>query len=55
MFNPLKPELRLNDIYTAISYLTENTLRLRFKDQRINAAWGKTIAVYSANHKKATN
>jgi hypothetical protein len=35
--NPLNTELRLNDIYKCSSYLTGNTLRLRYRDQPVNA------------------
>jgi hypothetical protein len=38
-FNPLKTEFLLNSIYESSSYLTGNTLRLRYKDQPVNAVW----------------
>jgi hypothetical protein len=39
--SPLKTEFLLNNIYKFSSYLTENTLRLRYKDQTLNAVQGK--------------
>jgi hypothetical protein len=41
LFNHLKAEIRLN-IYKFSSYLTGNKLRLHYKDQLVNAVWGKT-------------
>jgi hypothetical protein len=38
----LKTEFFLNNTYRISSYLTENTLRLRYKAQQVNAVWGKS-------------
>jgi hypothetical protein len=37
------------------SYVTGNTLRLRYKDQSVNAVWGSNRAIYCENHMKHTN
>jgi hypothetical protein len=53
-FNALTTESFLNDIYKFSSHLTGNTLRLRYKDEPVNAA-RETIAVYCDNRKEHTN
>jgi hypothetical protein len=40
--NPLKTEFLLTNIYKSSSYLTGNTLRLRYKAQPVNAVWGNS-------------
>jgi hypothetical protein len=40
--NPLKTEFIHNFIYKFSLYVTGNTLRLRYKDQPVNAVWGKS-------------
>jgi hypothetical protein len=47
--NPLKTDFLLNNIQKFSWYLTGNTLRLRYKGQRVNAV-RETIAVYCENH-----
>jgi hypothetical protein len=37
--NPLNTEFLLNDIYKLRSYLTGNTLHLRFKDKLVNSVY----------------
>jgi hypothetical protein len=36
----LKSDIHVNNIYKSSSYLTENVLRLRYKNQPVNAAYG---------------
>jgi hypothetical protein len=50
----LKTEAHLNNIKKFSSYFEENTMRLHYKDQLVNAVYG-TIAVYFENHTKHTN
>jgi hypothetical protein len=42
VINPLKTEFLHNFIYKFISYLTVNTLRLRYRTQPVNAVWGNS-------------
>jgi hypothetical protein len=41
-YNPLKTEFLLNNIWRFSSYITGNTLRLRYKAQTVNAVWGNS-------------
>jgi hypothetical protein len=50
-FNPLKHELRLNNIKKLSPYFKENTNRLHYKDQLLNAIWGNNRCFYE-NHTK---
>jgi hypothetical protein len=55
-FKPLKTEFLLNTIYKFSSYLTGNTLGLRYKDQPAIAVWGLTLfTVFCENHTKHTD
>jgi hypothetical protein len=40
--NHLRAEFLLNNIYKFSSYLTGNTLRLRYKAQPVNGVWGNS-------------
>jgi hypothetical protein len=39
-------EVHLNNIYISSSHLTENKLRLRYRDQPINAVWGNSRCLF---------
>jgi hypothetical protein len=39
---PLKREMQLHNIYISSSYLTRNTVRLRYKAQPVNAVQGNS-------------
>jgi hypothetical protein len=41
-FKPLQTEFLLNNIHKSSSYLTRNTLHLRYKAQPVNAVWGNS-------------
>jgi hypothetical protein len=46
VLNPLKTEFLLNNIYKSSPYLTGNTLRLHYKAQPVNAAWGNSRCLF---------
>jgi hypothetical protein len=50
VFNPLKTEFILGNIYKSSSYLTGNTLRLCYKAQPVNDVWGNSRYLLSEPH-----
>jgi hypothetical protein len=51
----LKNEFIINNIQKFRSHLTGNTLRLRYKDKTVKAAYGHNPTVHSENHTKHIN
>jgi hypothetical protein len=52
--NPLNNEFLLKNINFSL-HLTGNTLRLRYRDQPVNDAFGETVAVYCEKHMEHIN